>query len=130
MRRPIATVLAVLATLAHVALAAAAPLGVVLCVGESHAAIELAAGDCCSAHAQAADDAPTAIGRTCCSDVPLYAAASLIDAQRASHASAVLTPVATAAGALPPVALRDLSAASAVRFAVAAFARRSAALRV
>jgi hypothetical protein len=130
MRRPIATVLAVLAMLTHVALAAAAPLGVVLCVGESHAAIELAADDCCSAHAHAADDAPTAIARTCCSDVPLYAAVSLVDAQRASHSSAVLRPVATAAGVLAPAALGELSAASAVPFAVAAFARRSPALRV
>lgn len=128
--RPFATVLALLALLTHVVVGAATLLGVVLCIGESHAAIELGAADCCPTHVGAGDEAPTAIERTCCSDVSLHVEASLGDTQRASSAVGGLAALVTVATGLVPDSPRRALGDADVPLAVSDFARRSAALRV
>jgi hypothetical protein len=110
MRRPLPTIVAVLAMLTQVALGVTAPLGLVFCVGETHAAVELAADDCCASHGSILPTAVPTIERTCCSDIPLYAATRPVaDASRASHAEGgALVPAASiavlpvAASSVPP----------------------------
>lgn len=130
MRRPFATVLAMLALLTHVVAGAATSLGVVLCIGESHAAIELGADDCCPTHVRAAHEAPTAIERTCCSDVPLHVEASLGDAQRAATAVGAIASLVTVGAGFVPESSRRPARDADLPLAVPGFARRSAALRV
>ena len=74
MRRASVTILAVFAMLTQIALGVTAPLGLVFCVGETHAAVELAADDCCASHGSVLPTAVPTIERACCSDIPLYAA--------------------------------------------------------
>ena len=126
MRRPFANAVAVVAVLTQVVLGAATPLGLVLCVGESHASLELASDDCCAPHHDAAD----ALERSCCADVPLHAEASLNDAQRGSQQmpgpAIVVAAVADVRTASPARAAEDVAAALAAQ----GFARRSVALRL
>lgn len=130
MRRPLATVLAVLAVLAQIALGTARPLGVVLCLGESHASLELASDDCCSVHGENAHRSVAAIEHGCCSDVPLRAEASLADGQRPLPQTGVLAVLATASAAIVPDAVSRRAVLAAAPLAVPGFARRSPALRV
>jgi hypothetical protein len=74
MRRPLPTLLAVLAMLTQVVLGVAAPLGLVFCVGETHAAVELAVDDCCPSHGSVVPTVESTIARACCSDILLSAA--------------------------------------------------------
>ena len=131
MRRPLATIFAVLAMATQVTLAVTAPLGVVFCIGETHAAVELAADDCCASHGTVLPTSQPAIERSCCSDIPLYAAAGpLVDGSRSSSPGGSVALVA-----LPPVivpAALDLGSAWAADASPprARAAGRSAILRV
>lgn len=75
MRRTFLPTVAVLAVIAQVALGVGAHLGLVLCVGADHAAIESAADDCCQSHGTMGSQPITTIERDCCSDIPLYSVA-------------------------------------------------------
>lgn len=74
-RRTLLPIVAVLAVIAQLALGVSAHLGLVLCIGADHAAIESAADDCCAAHGTVGGRAVATIERDCCSDIPLYSAA-------------------------------------------------------
>ena len=58
MRRPLATIVTMLAMLAQLGLGMSASLGLVMCVGKDHTAIALGADDCCASHGT---QAPTAV---------------------------------------------------------------------
>jgi len=89
MRRPFATIVTMLAMLAQLGLGMSASLGLVMCIGKDHAAIELGADDCCASHGAQAPIAVATLERDCCSDIPLYEAVRVVaDVPRASHASA------------------------------------------
>jgi hypothetical protein len=93
MRRPLATIVAVLAVLLQLALGVSASLGLVLCVGDDHAGIELAGDGCCASHGTLGPTAVTTLERACCSDVPLYwAVRPLSDLRRVSPS---LAPIAS-----------------------------------
>ena len=88
MRRPFATIVTLLAMVAQLGLGMSASLGLVMCVGKDHAAIELAADDCCASHGTTGPTAVATLERDCCSDIPLYEAVRVVaDVPRASHAS-------------------------------------------
>jgi len=130
MRRPLTTVFAVLAVLTQIALGTARPLGVVLCLGESHASLELASDDCCTVHGESARRSGAALEHGCCSDVPLQAEASLADGHRPLQQTGVLALLATVSAAIVPDAVSRPAVLAAVPLVVPGFARRSSALRV
>lgn len=73
-RRTLLPIVAVLSVTAQLALGVSAHLGLVLCIGADHAAIESAADDCCASHGTLGAHAIATIERDCCSDIPLYSA--------------------------------------------------------
>lgn len=92
MRRPLANAIAFFCVLVQLALGVSSLLGLVLCVGEDHAAIEIASDDCCAGADEALSD-------DCCSDIPLYAAAQQVpEVQRAAPAMLAAAAVAPFAG--------------------------------
>jgi hypothetical protein len=102
MRRPFATIVTLLALLTQVGIGMSASLGLVMCVGKDHAAIELASDDCCASHGAPASTAAAALERDCCSDIPLYEAMRVVaDVPRASG---VGTPTLAVRPALADVA--------------------------
>jgi hypothetical protein len=111
MRRASTTTLPVIAMLAQIALGVTAPFGLVFCVGETHAAVELAADDCCASHGSVLPTAMPTIERACCSDISLYAATRAVaDGPRAwsPFGAALLAPhpvavVPRASSVSPPV---------------------------
>src|SRR4051812_43637692 len=89
MRRPLATIVTMFAMLTQLGLGMSASLGLVMCVGKDHAAIELGADDCCASHGAQAPTVVATLERDCCSDIPLYEAVRVVaDVPRASHTSA------------------------------------------
>ena len=108
-----------------------ASLGLVMCVGKDHAAIELAADDCCASHGAQAPTTVATLERDCCSDIPLYEAVRVVaDVPRGSGAypaivALVPSPLEVAGGGLPrrPAAVADAPPPSHVD-------RRSIVLRV
>lgn len=107
MRRPLSTMLAMLAMLTQIALGVTAPLGLVFCVGESHAAVEIAADDCCASHGSVVPPTVPTIERSCCSDIPLYAATRPVaETRRAADGPGTLA-VPSAPVALVPVVAPD-----------------------
>jgi hypothetical protein len=114
---------AVLCVLTQLGLGASTALGLVLCVGADHTAVELPSDDCCANHG-ATPDRATIIEESCCSDVPLVSAwRSLSDVRRvdvaagaafAGASAALRASLATPFGRLdsastwspPPLALR------------------------
>lgn len=102
MRRPLAPTLAVFAMVTQITLAVTAPLGLVFCVGETHAAVELAADDCCASHGSVVPVSVTTIERACCSDIPLYAAVRPVaDGPRSSSGSGASALAMVPAAFLP-----------------------------
>lgn len=80
--------------LTQLALGVSATLGLVFCVGDDHAGIELASEDCCAAHATAEPALPAVVATDCCSDIPLYAAARpLSDVRRSPAALTALVAI-------------------------------------
>jgi hypothetical protein len=72
------TAVALFCILAQLALGAST-LGLVVCAGRDHLAIELPSDDCCAGHGRAdAGGRGPALEGTCCSDTPLFAAARRI----------------------------------------------------
>ncbi len=130
MRRPFATILAVLAMLTQVTLTVTAPLGLVFCIGETHAAVELAADDCCAAHGTIVPASEPTFERSCCSDVPLYAATHpIVDGARPANPSGSAALV-TVAALTPPVLDLDAAWSAAASPPAARVAHRSVVLRV
>jgi hypothetical protein len=104
MRRSFATILTLLAMLTQVGLGMSASLGLVMCVGTDHAAIELAADDCCASHGAPAPTAGATLERDCCSDIPLYEALRVVaDVPRATVLGAPGLAVLPALAALDDV---------------------------
>ena len=105
MRRSLVPTLAVLTVIAQLALGVSAHLGLVLCVGSDHAAIESAADDCCASHGTVGSRPVATLERDCCSDTPLYSAVRpLSDVPRPYAASISLVaalPSAAVAVLLP-----------------------------
>jgi hypothetical protein len=118
MRRPLPTLLALLSMLTQVALGVTAPLGLVFCVGESHAAVELAADDCCASHGSVVPTTVPTIERACCSDIPLYAAPRpFADGSRGSQGQGGPLAPATSVGLVPLAAGGSAPALQPARFA-------------
>jgi hypothetical protein len=100
------TVVALLCVVAQLALGASS-LGLVVCTGRDHAAIELASDDCCAGHGPADGRAGgTAFADRCCSDTPLFAAdRRLSDVPRSQPAPIPVLFASLAPAAPPPVRL-------------------------
>lgn len=85
MRRTLVPTVAVLAVIAQVALGVSGHLGLVLCIGDDHAAIESATDDCCASHGTVGARPVATIERDCCSDIPLYSVARPLSDVPRSH---------------------------------------------
>jgi hypothetical protein len=131
MRRPLATILAALAMVTQVTLTMTAPLGLVFCIGETHAAVELAADDCCASHGTVVPMSEPAIERSCCSDIPLYAAVRpIVDGPRSSSTVGSAALVALPVSLAPPALGFGSARAADATPPRARAASRSAVLRV
>src|SRR5688572_2540652 len=105
MRRVLTPTVVVLAVLAQLALGVSAHLGLVLCIGDDHAAIESAADDCCASHGTVGSHPVATIARDCCSDIPLYSAVrQLSDVPRSYAAPTSLVAALPVTGAVPALA--------------------------
>jgi len=131
MRRPLATILAALAMVTQVTLTVTAPLGLVFCIGETHAAIELTTDDCCASHGTVLPRSEPAFERSCCSDIPLYAAARpIVDGPRSSSPVGAVALVALPAALAPAEPHLGSAWAADAALPRARGASRSAVLRV
>lgn len=113
MRRTLLPTVAVLAVIAQMALGVSGHLGLVLCIGADHAAIESATDDCCASHGTVGRQPVATIERDCCSDIPLYSVARPLSDVPRSHvptASILATSsviAVTAVTASPDAPLRE-----------------------
>jgi hypothetical protein len=131
MRRPVATIVTLVALLTQLGLGVSASLGLVMCVGNDHAAIELAADDCCASHGPPAPAAAVALERDCCSDIPLYEAMRVVaDVPRGSVHDGPGLAVLPAVAALPDVGRTPPAAVVVTASPPSSLDRRSTVLRV
>jgi hypothetical protein len=101
-RRRILIAVSVLCVLTQLGLGASSALGLVLCVGTDHAAIELPSDDCCDTHGGMAGRSAATFETSCCSDVPLVSAfRSVSDLRRAEPMTSPGVAVATAVVSSP-----------------------------
>jgi hypothetical protein len=130
-RRLVATAVALFCVLIQLALGVSSTLGLVFCVGDDHAGIELAAADCCAAHGTDSRPVVAAGADDCCSDIPLFTAVRpLSDVPRWQAAFAELAAMAAPAVVIARAGAAGTLPAFAVSPPPAALSRRSVVLRV
>ena len=122
---------ALVCVLAQLAVGASA-LGLIVCTGRDHAAIELGSDDCCTGGKVAGrtDHAATLTDR-CCSDTPLFAAARQVSDVRRSQPPSSPVLLALVAPRAAAAAAGERHPASALAFSASSrLALRSVILRV
>ncbi len=94
--RKLLTAVSVICVLAQLGLGASSALGLVLCVGADHTAVELPSDDCCAGHGGSAGRSSSTLEASCCDDVPLAAAwRSVSDVRRLDPSLALIAAVAS-----------------------------------
>lgn len=99
-RRSGLILVAVLCVLTQLGLGASSALGLVLCIGADHTAVEMPSDDCCPSHDGTPGRAAT-IETSCCSDVPLVSVWRSLSELRRTDLGGMPAVAAVVAGPRP-----------------------------